>query len=119
MQSRYGEARAAARPRLAIQLREPRAQNLLHEHRAVAVRLEVDADVEGLGRVVHVFHPRLREGDLDAPLPQERRRRAVGVGRLHDAQRRFPDEWLRGREFTCDEHGEERGDLVAVDDLEI
>ena len=65
MQSSYGEARAAARPRLPIQLREPLPQNLPHEHRAVAVRLEVDADVEGLGRVVHVLDARLREGDLD------------------------------------------------------
>ena len=46
MQSSYGEARAAARPRLAIQLRELFAQRISHEHRAVAVRLEVDPHVE-------------------------------------------------------------------------
>lgn len=98
-------------------LRLERLDGVLREqHRPVAVRLEVHADVERARGVVQVLHPRRRahHGQLQVLLDVARAG-AVGVGRLHDADAQGLLVEPRGPRQVRDERRGERRDPVPVE----
>jgi len=84
----------------------------------VAVGLEVDADIEALGRVVEMLDARVgaEDGQLKVLL-DVLSRGAIGVGGLDDTNLELLRE-AGGAAEVREEGGGERGDAVAVEEAE-
>ena len=88
------------------------------DHGAVAIGLKVDANVEARGRVMQVLDARGRADDGQAQgFGDVGRAGAVRVGRLHHADLQLISQPSKPRNFA-DKGRHERGDLVAVEQVE-